>query len=188
MQLNARFPLPYREVMKLSSGAGGAEALSYGLLEFLGISLLASFGVWRVIGSRGLDLVLHDVDVRGQGWAFEHVVRPHMRGYTPIAFVLTSLTHGEYGIGYQGPISELRLTEDGGVRTIVLGLPQRFIYEIAAAEAASSPKGKGQPPLLKIHTRQWVGGAIALDCTVIKNLVVRNFSEEEMAAGGAEEA
>jgi hypothetical protein len=174
---------PYRSLLDLGLTQSRPKTLSYGLLEFLVITLLESYAVARLIGSRGVDLVLHDVDARGQGWAFEHVIRPHMRGYTPIAFVLTGLTHDGLGIGYQGPVVDLRQTEDGGLRAIVLGQPQRFLYEIASAKASKRRfAGARRPPQLKIHTREWVGGVVALDAAVVGNIVVHSLSDAEVEA------
>jgi hypothetical protein len=184
LQLEPLLTAPYPAVIEAAFGGQAPGALAPAIIEFLVVTLIECWAVVRIVLSPGLGLVLRDVDARNQGWAFEHVVRPHTYGYTPIAFVLTNMTHEEVGIGYQGPIVELRQTGDGKVGTIVLGQPERFVYEmkIAVTKSRFLPRA-AEPPTLLIHARHWVGGAVALDMTVVRNIVVHNLSEDEIADG-----
>jgi hypothetical protein len=174
---------PYPVVIDLIFGAR-SPLLRSALFEFLLVTLIACVAVARAVLSAGLDLVLSDVDARGQGWVFEHVVRPRANGYVPIAYVFTNMVSDGVGIGYQGPIAEIRQTEDGKVRTIAIGQPQRFLYELRSGEQPSgrSARARRGAPRLIVRGRRWLGGVVALDGDVVRNIVVRNLSDAELDA------
>ncbi|WP_447763415.1 hypothetical protein [Sphingopyxis panaciterrae] len=147
------------------------------LAVFLGLILYECLIVWRLIASQGLDLVLESSDVRTQGWVFEHVVRPLRHGYTPIAYVLTSAVHGEYGVGYEGIVADIRQGDHGELRSISLAEPQRFVYQLVGTDEAR-PRRR---PKLVTHDREWVGGVVALDGAMIRNIVIQNVSQQLVA-------
>ena len=49
----------------------------------------------------------------GQGWVYQHYVRPARYGYKPIGYALTTLQQNGYGIGYIGAIADIRMSEKG---------------------------------------------------------------------------
>jgi hypothetical protein len=154
---------------KGTPAAGSVEA-------FLILTTLECILAWRLVSSTGLDLVLESVDIRSQGWVFQHVVRPQRHGYTPIAYVLTSATHDEYGIGYEGTIADIRQGENGELKSIALAEPERFIFEII-----TRGKNGRRLPKLKTYEREWVGEMVSIDGTMIQNIVVNNVSKALIA-------
>ena len=157
---------PYEAVLRMARSEEDIDPFS--LAAFPMVSLFVTVLAWRLVASPGLDIVTANVDVRSQGWIFDHVVRPARHGYKPIAYVLTNPPQGEYGIGYEGVIADIRQGEGGELKVISLAEPQRFIYRIAPIRA-EEPR---RPPSLSISGREWVGGVVALDASVIRNVVV----------------
>lgn len=102
----AILPNPYEMMVGLALGTAKPTTLSIWI--FLIITLAECVLAWQLFASEGLDLALEGIDVRSQGWVFQHVVRPSRHGYKPIAYVLTSPAQGEYGIGYEGVIADIR--------------------------------------------------------------------------------
>lgn len=178
--LLSAFTAPYPALLNLALKPDGS-AEPFAIFEFGLATLVESLAVWRVITSPGLDVALHNIDGRGQGWVFEHIVRPHANGYVPIAYVLTDAIDEGLGIGYQGSIAEIRQGEDGKVVGIALGAPQRFLYEIRAGERR--PRifgGERTAPKIEMQAREWLGGVVVLDVTAIRNIVVHNLSHAEL--------
>lgn len=163
---------PYEMALALSVGT--SKPASGTIETFLIIILFECLLAWRLIGSNGLDIAMESSDVRSQGWVFQHIVRPLRHGYTPIAYVLTTASHGEYGIGYEGIVADIRQGENGELKSIGLAEPQRFIYQIVTDD----PDKPRRKPRLATHDREWVGGLVALDGSVIRNIVIHNVSNE----------
>lgn len=170
--LGAIIDNPYEMVLAISSGAGKPSAEP--IEAFLIVILLECVLAWRLISSRGLDIALDALDIRSQGWVFQHVVRPLRHGYTPIAYVLTTSSSGEYGIGYEGIVADIRQGDNGELKAISLAEPQRFIYQIVPADE-KHPRLK---PHLQTHEREWVGGMVALDGAMIRNIVIHTVWQE----------
>lgn len=163
---------PYEMALAISLGADKPSSES--VWAFLIVILLESLLAWRIIASPGLDILLDGFDIRSQGWVFQHIVRPLRHGYTPIAYVLTTSTHGEYGIGYEGIVADIRQGDNGELRAISLAEPQRFIYQLVPADERH-PRRK---PHLQTHGREWVGGVVALDGNMIRNIVIHTVWHE----------
>lgn len=177
-----RYLTPYGPVLTnpydmLASVSDGKSAPTAGSVEtFLMLTIFECILAWRLISSTGLDLVLDSVDLRSQGWVFQHVVRPQRHGYTPLAYVLTSATHGEYGIGYEGTVADIRQGENGELKSIALAEPERFVYEII-----SRGDSDRRLPKLKTYAREWVGEMVSLDGATILNIVINNVSKDLIA-------
>lgn len=163
---------PYEAALGLALGNKSLDPVS--LAAFPAVSLIVTILAWRLVASPGLDIVTSNVDVRSQGWIFDHVVRPARHGYKPIAYVLTNPPQGEYGIGYEGVIADIRQAEGGELKVISLAEPQRFVYRIEPVPA-EEPRRR---PSLSISGREWVGGIVALDASVIRNVVVHVVSAD----------
>ncbi|CAN5496576.1 hypothetical protein BH10PSE12_BH10PSE12_07920 [soil metagenome] len=163
-------PNPYEAMVQLA--LGGAKPAGETFWQFLLIIVTQCLLAWRLFASEGLDLVMEDVDVRAQGWVFQHIVRPARHGYKPIAYVLTTPAQGEYGIGYEGVIADIRQGDNGEIKSLSLAEPQRFVYHLMPARG-DQPRFK---PRLAMQDREWIGGVVALDGSVVRNIVVHNVS------------
>jgi hypothetical protein len=162
-------PNPYNTAVLTATGAARPNAESISV--FLAIILLECLLAWRLIASEGLDLALEGFDVRSQGWVFQNIVRPARHGYKPIAFILTAPPQGEYGIGYEGVVADIRQGDNGELKSVSLADPQRFIYQIV-------PSDPGRPrlkPHLELYEREWVGGMVTLDAGSVRNIVIHNI-------------
>ena len=159
------------------------------IAAFLIVTLFTCIFAARLITSEGLDIAFEPFDVRAQGWVFQHVVRPLRHGYKPIAYILTTTPHGEYGIGYQGIVADIRQGENGELKSISLADPERFVYQVVQRRA-------DQPrlmPHIETHDRDWVGGIVVLDASVVRNIVIQNIpdiviDEVEKAPQAADES
>ncbi len=163
---------PYEMAIAVSLGTG--KPTSGSVESFLITILFECLLAWRLIASPGLDLAMEEVDIRSQGWVFQHIVRPLRHGFTPVAYVMTTTPSGEYGIGYEGTVADIRQGENGEIKSISLAEPQRFVYQVVPA-STKSPKTK---PHIVTHDREWVGGIVALDGTMIRNIVVHSVLQE----------
>jgi hypothetical protein len=180
LQLDSLFTAPYPTMIKLML-SDHPDAQPLALFEFLLTTAIGSVAAWRIVTSDGLTLTFPQSDLRGQGWIFEHIVRPHANGYIPIAYVMTCMTHNSLGVGYQGPIAEVRQGDDGKIKAIAISSPERFLYELREGNAASPLFGLARGnPSLENRVRQWVGGIVVLDADVIRNIVVHNLSYAEL--------
>ncbi|HEY1926622.1 MAG TPA: hypothetical protein VGG92_04085 [Caulobacteraceae bacterium] len=162
---------------------------SFGLLVVI---LFECLVVARIVASRGVALALGVYDLRGVGWAQTHYIEPLARGFTPIAFVMLKTVDKGCGIGYAGPIADLRFGAQGDVTSISLGKPQRFIYQVRAGEPASGltavAKVLRRPRSLtelEFQERKWVGGVVHLSANDIYNLVVHSLSPAQVRAFNA---
>ena len=195
-ELKAQFPTqlhtltlpdnPYATAIGLAVARPSVSPMALdGFLLTVGIESLAAAAI---IASEGLALALDGVDLRSQGWVFQHIVRPAQHGFRPIAYVLTLPVQGEYGIGYEGVIADIRQGSDGEVKLIGLAEPQRFIYRVVPVD----PAAPRSPPGLVTSDREWLGGVVALEAAVIWNIVVHNVPSslvddvDAQAAGGPE--
>lgn len=163
---------PYEMALAVSLGSG--KPTSGSVETFLIVTLFECLLAWRLIASPGLDLVMEEVDVRSQGWVFQHVVRPLRHGYTPVAYVMTTTPSGEYGIGYEGTVADIRQGDNGEIKSISLAEPQRFVYQVVPA-STKAPKTK---PHIVTHEREWVGGIVVIDGAMIRNIVVHSVLQE----------
>jgi hypothetical protein len=162
-------PNPYDTAVLTATGAARPTAESISV--FLAMILLECLLAWRLIASEGLDLALEGFDVRSQGWVFQNIVRPARHGYKPVAFVLTAPPQGEYGIGYEGVVADIRQGDNGELKSVSLADPQRFIYQVVSADA-ERPRLK---PRLEFYEREWVGGMVTLDAASVRNIVIHNI-------------
>lgn len=162
---------PYDMAVEVALGATKPAAES--IAAFLIVTLLACIFAARLVGSEGLDIAFEPFDVRSQGWVFQHVVRPLRHGYKPIAYILTATPHGEYGIGYQGIVADIRQGENGELKSISLADPERFVYQVVHHR----PDQPRLVPHIQTHDRDWIGGVVVLDASVIRNVVIQNVPD-----------
>jgi hypothetical protein len=193
---------PYETLWSLISSSSKASEI--GKAPVLKVEAMAEFGLIilvecifavRAASSRLFDLVLDGRDMRGLGWVYQNIIRPRRNGYQPFAFVLTTPTQGEYGLGYEGMVAEIRQGADGQLKSICLSEPEAFVYEIKTGKADASMKvlkSSGEARVRR-HRRRWLGGVVALEANVIRNIVIHHIStfaldrlEEEAAASGAD--
>lgn len=163
-----------------------------GFFGLLVVILFECLVVDRIVASRGVRLTLGAYDLRGVGWAHTHYMEPLARGYIPIAFVMTKAVDKGCGIGYAGPIADLRFGAQGDVTSISLGKPRRFTYQVRAGEPSNGLvagskllRGAARPTDLEFQDRHWVGGVVHLSAGDIHNLVVHNLSPAKMQAFSA---
>lgn len=183
---------PFASAVKLlddhSTPPSGAS-----FFDLLAVIFLECLLVARIVSSRGVSLVFAAYDLRGVGWAHKHYMEPLARGYTPVAFVMLKAFDKTCGLGYAGPIADLRFGAQGEVASISLGRPQRFVYEVTAgsqgsglATGARVLRRSDKPADLTFRERTWVGGVVHLAAADIHNLVVHNFSSNQFQDFNAE--
>lgn len=154
---------------------------------FLAVVLLECLFVALVINSRGLEIILDGIDARSFGWAHEHIWRPLSHGYTPTAFVLTSALHEGRGIGYQGSIIDIRLDDLGQVKSLSLGQPERFVYDLTK-RAEAETRGWGpfaktsdaREPKFETSENYWIGGVLVIDPSTIQQIWVHSLSDSAL--------
>ena len=164
-------PNPYDMAVGVAMGTAKPTTASIG--AFLIVTFFACVFAARLVSSEGLDIAFEPFDVRSQGWVFQHVVRPLRHGYKPIAYILTTTPHGEYGIGYQGIVADIRQGENGELKSISLADPERFVYQVVQRK----PDQPRLVPHIETHDRDWVGGIVVLDAGVVRNIVIQNIPE-----------
>lgn len=168
---------PYEMAVRLAFAEPGEARPGDGaIMAFLATTLVECLLAWRLVGSEGLDLATDGVDLRSQGWVYEHYTRPVLHGYKPVAYVLTASSSGEYGIGYEGVVADLRQGDNGELKTVSLAEPQRFVYQLVPAK--DRPRRK---PRLETHSREWIGGIVTLDASVVRNIVIHNIPADAIA-------
>jgi hypothetical protein len=168
---------PYEMAVRLAFAAPGESRPGDGtIIAFLVTTLVECLLAWRLVGSEGLDLATDGVDLRSQGWVYEHYTRPVQHGYKPVAYVLTTSASGEYGIGYEGVVADLRQGDNGELKMVSLAEPQRFVYQLVPAK--DRPRRK---PRLETYSREWLGGIVTLDASVVRNIVIHNIPAEAIA-------
>lgn len=174
---------PYPAALSLADGKL-VNSDPAGLFELLVLILVECVFVFRFVASPAVGLAFHNLDLRGVGWAFKHYLQPLRHGYTPFAFVMTTLSEDGRGLGYCGPIDELKLGDFGEVKTISIGRAQRFIYELQPGKKSHLFQPKTDP-LLLIHSPHWVGDMVQIDGAKIENIAIHNFAAEALEAYGA---
>lgn len=168
-----RYPLlmnPYDMAVSLATG-GPQKPTALSIFVFVLVTAFESLVSWMLAANKGLDIVLDAIDVRSQGWAFEHIVRPARHGYKPVAFVLTNSTHGDYGIGYKGVVGEVRQGDNGEMKLLTLADPQSFVYHVITVD----DDGNKVEPKVEIHDGKWIGGVVLLESATIRNVVIHNI-------------
>ena len=169
--LGALIQNPYDMAVGLALGSSKPSTTS--IFAFAMSVLFECLLAWQLVTSQGLDLVFDEFDVRSQGWVFQHVVRPLRHGYKPVAYILTNTPHGEYGIGYQGVVADIRQGDNGELKSISLADPERFVYQVVHTKAEEPDL----IPHIETHDRDWVGGVVVLESAVILNIVIQNIPE-----------
>lgn len=159
--------------MAVALALGPSKPSSSSIFAFALAVLFECVLAWRLVNSQDLDIVFDEFDVRSQGWVFQHVVRPLRHGYKPLAYILTNTPHGEYGIGYQGVVADIRQGDNGELKSISLAEPERFVYQVVHAKA-EKPR---LIPHIETHDRDWVGGVVVLESSVIRNIVIQNIPD-----------
>ncbi|WP_165191715.1 hypothetical protein [Caulobacter soli] len=151
--------------------------------------------VARTLMSQGVNLAFEGQDLRGVGWADKHFLQPLRHDYTPIGFVTLKITEDGRGVGYSGPIDELRLSADGEVKSVSLGQPQRFVYELIAGRSGGERLAESRvrrqlarQPEFEIYDPQWVGGVVHLSAERIETIVILNRLDEALRDEAADEA
>lgn len=172
-----QFALP-----RTPSGPAGAEpaAALASLAAFLVVVLLQSAFIFSLVRNPGLDVVFEQFDLRGQGWAFQRIVRPGRHGFVPYARVFTNLTSGDLGVGFEGLIVDLRQGADGEIKSIFLAECRRFLYEFKAGK----PSGwfsSGKAAAFAVHDEGdgEVEGGVALDASAIRHVVLLHLDEQD---------
>lgn len=167
---------PYQVLIGLMAGDGPTPDAG-DLVVVGGVVLLESIVMLRVVASKGLDIVMDGADLRSQGWIYQNIVRPKRNDYEILAYVLTTGANGEYGIGYQGSIAEIRTGHDGEIKTICLGEPEAFVYEIQTTIETASRGRRRTPdgPRIRLYERRWLGGVVAIEGAKVLNIVVHNI-------------
>jgi hypothetical protein len=160
-------PNPYE--MAISVAVGTAKPTAAGIEGFLLTVLAECLLVFRLATSRGLDIEIEGADLRSLGWVFQHVVRPARNGYTPIAVILTTPAQGDYGLGYEGVVGDVRQGDNGELKSISLAAPQRFQYRLVPDDGVLRAK-----MTLVTGPREWIGGVVALEAAVVRSIVVHN--------------
>ncbi len=162
---------PYDMAVALALGSSKPSTTS--IFAFALAVLFECVLAWQLVTSQGLDIVFDEFDIRSQGWVFQHVVRPLRHGYKPIAYILTNTPHGEYGIGYQGVVADIRQGDNGELKSICLADPERFVYQVVHCR----PDQPRLNPHIETHDRHWLGGVVVLDGAVIRNIVIQNIPD-----------
>jgi hypothetical protein len=178
------FADPYIAALQFSVGKlAGSSATSSGealtsLAAFVSVIVVESAVAFCLVTNPGLDIVAEPVDIRGQGWVYDNVVRPLQHGYTPIAYVLTNITADDRGVGYEGVVADIRQGADGEIKTLSLAAPSRFIYELRGAKSPKLLSAGRKTPDMEIYDSEWIGGVIALEPATIRNVVIHIIKEQ----------
>ena len=64
-----------------------------------------------------------------------------------------------------------RQDENGALKSIGLADPQRFVYQIVQRK----PDQPDLIPHIETFDRDWVGGIVVLDASVVRNIVIKNI-------------
>lgn len=150
---------------------------------FLVVVVLQSAFVFLLVRNPGLDVVFEKQDLRGQGWAFQRIVRPSRHGFVPYARVFTTLTSGDRGLGYEGVIAELRQGADGEIKSLFLAECHQFTYELVPGKAAHWLRGGKTDATFTVHS--WIKEdpeeEVALDAAAIRHVVLDHLDEQDLA-------
>lgn len=156
------------------------------ILLFSVLVVIESLLVVRFVSGDGFDLLFETIDINGQGWVFQHYIRPSRHGYRPIAYVLTNYTQNGMGLGYIGTIADIRHSEKGELLSISLLDPDRILFELKPGHAPRWSRDPGGDAVFKSYGREPLGGIVALDAKSVANLLVRTL-DKDLAVTLAEE-
>ena len=195
MHLSPRLPAlsnPYAAAIgMLSEHSAAVDGRTF--FALVAVILLESLVLVRIVRSPGVSLVLASYDLRGVGWAHRHCLEPLARGYTPVAFVMLKTVEKGRGLGYAGPIDDLRFGAQGELSSISLGQPERFVYEVRPSitgldrrPGSRILRDSPRPPDVVRSEREWVGGVVHLAASDIHNIVVHVFPPKQVPLLGAE--
>ena len=148
--------------------------------------VIESLLVARFVSGDGFDLLFETIDINGQGWVYQHYVRPSRYGYRPIAYVLTNYTQNGLGLGYIGTIADIRHSEKGELLSISLLDPDRILFELKPGQAPRWSRDPGGDARFRSYGREPLGGIVALDAKSVANLLVRTL-DKTIAASLARE-
>ena len=187
-------PRPYETLWSLIEHAGRQAALPGAVqapdvrsAAVLGLVILAECVLaLRLATSPLLELVLDGRDVRQQGWVYASVVRPRRNGFEPIAYVLTTPTQGSAGLGYRGLVVEIRQGADGQLKTVSLSEPEVFVYELGVPPSALKSVRAQPLARMRVHPSRWLGGVVAIEARLIRNIVIKNVPSAGLARVEAE--
>ncbi len=162
-------PNPFDLIIRAARG----DLLSGGAFMEIAVMIAAEcLLVGSFVAHEGLSVVFDGVDLANRGWAFTHILRPIANGYAPVAYVLTTVMKDGLGVGYKGPVGDLRLSERGEVLTLSLDRPERFLFEMKPGSTGGDYGGEPRVPQWMRHADEYVGGVVALDGKNIANIVV----------------
>lgn len=165
-------PAPANPIELIVRAAHG-DALGSAAFVEIAITIAAEcFLVGAFVAHEGLSVAFDGVDLANRGWAFTHILRPIANGYAPVAYVLTTVMKDGLGVGYKGPVGDLRLSERGEVLTLSLDRPERFLFEMKPGSDGGGYGGERRGPRWTRHVDEYVGGVVALDGKNISNIVV----------------
>lgn len=175
-------PRPYETLWRLLSHGSRAQAVTseaaapdlHAVAVFALVLAAECVFALRVATSPLLDLLLDGRDMRQQGWVYQSVVRPRRNGYEPFAYVLTTPAHGAHGLGYRGLVVEIRQGADGQLKTVSLSEPEVFVYELGVRDTGLKSIRRPAAPRMKVHPSRWLGGVVAIEASLIRNIVIHN--------------
>lgn len=164
-------------IVAMTAVADGSHLRFEDLMLFGGLVAWESLLVARFVASEGFDVMLDGVDVAGQGWVYQHYVRPARYGYKPIGYALTTLQQNGYGIGYIGAIADIRMSEKGELLSVALLNPERFLFDLKAKALPRRAGTSSGRPSFRTYGRERLGGVVALDGRSVANILVRTIDK-----------
>lgn len=174
----------------VSSGRALEGQTAFALCAVFVLEVLAVIGF---VSRDPFDLLVEPLDLGGHGWLFQHVIRPAENGYLPIGHVFTTTGDDGFGLAYMGPIVDIRQGSDGGVLSVALSRPERFVYKVGEAVPSAEPwrlnKERAQEPHKSYQhfDKELVGGVVAISGAHIANFSVHNVSKALIEELGSEE-
>lgn len=164
-------------IVAMTAVADGSHLRFEDLILFGGLVGWESLLVARFVASEGFDVMLDGVDVAGQGWVYQHYVRPARYGYKPIGYALTTMQQNGYGIGYIGAIEDIRMSEKGELLSVALLNPERFLFDLKAKVLLRRAGTSSGRPSFQTYGRERLGGVVALDGRSVANILVRTIDK-----------
>lgn len=169
--------IPANPIVAMTAVADGSHLRFEDLMLFGGLVGWESLLVARFVASEGFDVMLDGVDVAGQGWVYQHYVRPARYGYKPIGYALTTMQQNGYGIGYIGAIEDIRMSEKGELLSVALLNPERFLFDLKAKALPRRAGTSSGRPSFRTYGRERLGGVVALDGSSVANILVRTIDK-----------
>lgn len=164
-------------IVAMTGVASGSHLRFEDLILFSILVGCESLLVAHFVASEGFDIMLDGMDVAGQGWVYQHYVRPARFGYKPIGYALTTLQQNGYGIGYIGAIEDIRMSEKGELLSVALLNPERFLFDLKAKSAVHRAGASTGRPSFRTYGRERLGGVVALDGRSVANILVRTIDK-----------